>query len=354
MEEALEALVRVGAVHRGPERLVLVGRQPPVSESLRLSAFLANVAVVLDGEHAEPVPAAPARSPVFLADTTADAPPESSRRLRTLRPRQPALAALALTGVVLLAALGPPSLAPTRLRSAGGPPSATAPESASGRSDAGESETDPSQQQVEGGQASSEGGESSPRPVPGATDRSTVPDRDRRPGDERRAAAGTEGSTGQEAPPPPAPRRVTTPPQNSVQGQPPPPPAGNAPAVPVPAVQCPAGAPRIEVASIAVVPSGPDVVGGVPTTSVIEVRGSLVNPTRAGAVVRSFEVTVRSGVRTVAVPSPGALDVAPDGHREWTVRTPAAPTPATPPTVEGARIVEWGWQDAELARSCPI
>ena len=356
VEEALEALVRVGAVRRGPERLVLVGRQPPLSGSLRLSAFLANVAVVLDDEHAEPVPADPVRSPVFLADAPADAA-ENSRRQRRLRPRQPALAALALTGVVLLAALGPPSPAPTRLRSVGSPPAATTLDSSSGRSessDARESEPDGSGQ-VEGGESRAGGsGESSSSPARVPMDASAAPNEDRRPGDQRPAAPGTEGSTGQEAPPPPGSRRVTTPPQDSVQGPPPPSSVAPSPAVPTPAVSCPAGVPRIDVGSIAVVPAGPDVVGGVPTTSVIEVRGSLVNPTRAATVIRSFEVIIRSGVSTVAVPSTGPLDVAPDGRREWTVRTPAGATPATPPSVESARIVDWGWQDAQLGRSCPI
>lgn len=362
-EQALEALVRVQAVRRGADGLLEVGRQPAARGGLRLSAFLANVAVVLDEEHTQPVPASEPRSPVLLAEeaATSEAPVANVGR-RRLRPRQPALAALALTAVVLLAALNPGD-PPTGLRTVASPPStatdaSTGPDpDGPGSSESRSSTSQPSQTTVGGGEggtgqdqpsapsgpegsegpdgASAEGGPASPDPDRAAPG----------PGARRPAATGTDGNTG---PPPPGD------PVPSTSAPPGPPPAEPGPpaAPPGPNVRCPVRTPEIVVDGITVRPGGPDVVLGVPTTSVTEVQGTLVNPSRASAVIRLFEVTIRFGPETVPVPSSGRVTLPPGQRHQFTLRAARPGVPAPAPTVEAARILDWGWQEAELARSC--
>ncbi|MBW3644133.1 MAG: hypothetical protein KY441_01335 [Actinobacteria bacterium] len=366
-EAALEALVRVGGVGRDADGVVLSGSHPPLSGSLRLSAFLANVAAVLDDQHAEPVPAAPPRSPVLLADATAGPRAGRGRRERRVGRRQPALAALALTGVVVLATLGPPSDPPTRLRTVSGPPTVTTqPSSPAAQRPA--LRTNPwvswpvsSPPAVPGRDPVAGEGEPSPGPGRDTADASPSPapaGARGRSGGQPAPATGAEGTAseaaaGRPSRPPPgeeAPRRRT--PQSAVS----PPAASPSPAAPAPPVRCPAGTPHIVVDSAAVRRAGLDVVPapGVPTTSVTEVRGTLINPTPATAVIRAFEVILGSGATAVAVPGPpGPVVLAPGGRHEWTVRTPSTAEPGTVPAVEGARIVDWGWEEADLARSCP-
>lgn len=117
-------------------------------------------------------------------------------------------------------------------------------------------------------------------------------------------------------------------------------------------MRCPVRAPEIVVDGITVRPGGPDVVLGVPTTSVTEVQGTLVNPSRASAVIRLFEVTIRFGPETVPVPSSGRVTLPPGQRHQFTLRAARPGVPAPAPTVEAARILDWGWQEAELARSC--
>lgn len=344
-EQALDALAGVDAVRRVADGLVVVGRQPAAPGGLRLSAFLDNVAAVLDTDPAEPVPAADPRSPVLLADPT-PTPPAPAGSVGRRRGRQPALAALALAAVVLLAALGP-SEPQTRLRTAAGPPATTdssAPTAARPPlpSSPWVSWPDPSPPPVPGGESVAGDDQASPGPAsPGAQ---TVPEGEqRRLGDRRAGALETGG-------PAAAPRGVASAP-DPVQGRSPSPVSPASPAVP-----CPAGAPRISVDAAVVLPSGPDVAppAGLPTTSVTEVRGTLVNPTRATAVIRSFEVVVRSGDTAVTVPGPPRpVTLAPGAEQGWTVRTTGAAEPGTAATVEAARILDWGWQQADLARACP-
>ncbi|HEV2768330.1 MAG TPA: hypothetical protein VGV63_11575 [Acidimicrobiales bacterium] len=369
VEAALDALVRVGVVGRDADGVVLSGPHPPLAGSLRLSAFLANVAAVLDDQHAEPVPPAPPRSPVLLADASASPRAGGRRRQRRVGPRQPALAALALTGVVLLATLGPPSEPPTRLRNVDGPPAAATPLSAPAPQRPA-LRTNPwvswpvssppaaaGQEPVAGEGQPSSGGEGQPSPGAErqAADASTVPGEEQRRSDDKRpAATETEATAGPEDAT--ARRRGPAGAQNAPQG-----PRAGAPAPPsraesAPPVRCPAGAPQIVVDDAAVRRAGIDVVPalGVPTTSVTEVRGTLTNPTPATAVVRAFEVVLGSGASAVAVAGPpGPVVLAPGGRQEWTVRTPSSAEPGTAPAVEGARIVDWGWQEAELVRACP-
>jgi hypothetical protein len=357
-ESALAALVRVGAVRRSDEGIVLVGRQPPPTGGLRLSAFLANVAAVLGEDEPEPRPASPARPTVLLTDSApgSDGPTGSGRRRS--RPRQPALAALALTAVVLLATLGPAGEGPTRVRTVGDLPATTAvPATARPRPSLPPnpwvSWPGPATRAEPGGERVA--GEGAAAPPPGRPD-TTVAGED----------AGAGGRSGEGDPaagvataPDPAERRGAASGGQGAQGRSPARPSDPvpaSPASPAPVVRCPAGAPTITVDSAEVRPAGLDVVPalGVPTTSVTEVRGRLRNATTATAVVRSFEVILGSGSSAVPVPGPpGPVTLAPGEQREWTVRTPATAEPETVPTVEGARIVDWGWQEPELARSCP-
>lgn len=365
VERALEDLLRVGAVRRSAEGLVLARHQPAPRDALRLSAFLANVAAVLDEERTQPVPRPQTGSPVLLADRAGTPAPTGERLPRRARPRQPALAALALTAVVLLAALASSSGVPTRLRTVGDP----------GRAPT-EMATEPPTA-VPGIPESSVPGPGAVEESPPDTEARTVPDDPSSPrgpsgpaAPSREPVTGTEGRSGNRSTRTPVTdrtgtstvRRATAPPRAAEQSQPASPaaPSGSPgsppaePASPAPAARCPARVPRIVVESAVVRPAGPDLVAGVPTTSITEVRGSLINPTSAAAVIRAFEVVVRTGEDTVTIPGPAEpVDLRPGGHHEWTVRTASDHAqPGTAATVEEARILDWHWQDAEVARAC--
>ena len=358
----LAILVEVGAVAPDREGLAVVAWQPSAAEGLRLAGFLANVATVFDHERLH--------GDTLLPD--ASVLPSRRRPVaahgRHRRPREPVFAALAGLAALLAVLLAPWSTPPTSLRTV---PSASSPSPV----DEGPGPTRPP--------APPESAEPTAAGPPASAD-VVAPrgvdavDREEQPPGDSPAVVGTllstpaagEVATGggpralpDDGGPPlggPVGRRPTAP--DAAPAPPPPSPrprdtpdVGSPDDVGSDTISCPAvEAPYVIVASILVGPGPTDALAGLGAPSIMEVSGTVVNPSGDEVVVELFEINVDLGDgRATLTGSPSPLTLPAQRQHFWRMTTtvPAGST-LSGSDVDG-RVVRWSWLDEALAEACP-
>ena len=381
--ELVGALLAVEAVHASDEGLVVVGWQPSAAEGLRLAGFLANVAAVIDDQRAAAKPRA--TSDRRLRPVTVQEADVGARRRRA---REPLAAAIITVAAAVLAALAPssgpltalrtvtsspvvpvlsdhgagveqPEAAPAPLPRPSSPVSvAPTPLDASDPvlgdlpGEAAPPQASPAVVPTTANPRASLAAGSPTAPTPGAAPAPS--------GDPRRAPAApvpvpsrTPSRSSAPTAPGPAPSPGSRP-----GSQPPPAPGGpvtNDPATLVPVV-CPVvKAPFALVESALVRPGAFDALAGLDAPPVMEVTGTLVNPSTAAVVVGLFEVEVDVGGGQVAVSaSPTPRPVPAGGTATWRMLvTVPADSNEGDAGVADARVVRWSWLDDEVSKACP-
>lgn len=361
----LAVLVEVGAVAAREEGLAVVAWQPSGAEGLRLAAFLANVATVVDAE--------PDGGDVLLTTGSAPpAPPLPTAVGAPRRRREPVLVAALTAAAALLATLAPSPAPSTALRTVTSSP--LAPVLADGG---------PPSPAVSGSRAEAETSPAGPAP-PGPASAPPAPDAlgtEERPGlDSPAVATGLSGPssdgpasvagspdlapaarTARGSPVPsrsPSLRSPAVPSPSPSPGaslpEPTPPPSPSPPA-PGPVV-CPiVEAPFVIVDSV-VAGGGPvEGLAGFAGPTLLEITGTVVNPAASGVVIGLLEIGVDLGQGRVVLagsPPPITVPAEGDGPWRWTSTLPAGS--ATPDRDDvDAVVLRWRWLDAALAEACP-
>ncbi|MBW3579420.1 MAG: hypothetical protein KY431_00085 [Actinobacteria bacterium] len=371
-DRLLSTLVEVGAVASTDEGLVVVAWQPSGAEGLRLAAFLANVATVFDQDRSND------DEPETGADVVAITAPATVRAgNRASRAREPLVAALIAVAAALVATLAPSSGSLTGLRTVTSSPVPPV-LSDRGATPAGPAETTPSA----GAAAPSPAGSPWARPAPMLGDlpgevappeaspavrpTSAVPSPPGVSGP--LPAAGVELAPGSDrlgSPPPPVPSGPLAPtPPGAMRA-----PTGRSTAAPATPSEAPASAPPVApsvvcpavevpfalVESTLVRPGALDALTGLRVPAVMEVRGTLVNPSGADVVIGLLEVEVRLGEGPIAVfGSPLPRPVPAGGTEAWRVTVTVPPGASEDePGVAEARVLRWSWLDDEVSKACP-
>ena len=338
----LQLLLAIEVVAVGEDGIVVAGQEPAATGGLRLAGFLANVAAVTDDRDNDVRTGVLGPAP---AGTSTTAP---GRR------REVVLALVAAAVLVMLPLLAPSYDRAAEFRTIDASPPARIGEAAGGGARS-EEAADPALQGPDpagvAGSMPASGTDEAPSP-PGERLPEADSDGGGASGDvgragEQTAAPSRSGFGGRPAPAPVAQEGAS--PSATVPRAPSP----TVPPLPVPEpppapLVCPAGEPA---SSVATVTGGSALLGGLPELQPVEVSGTLTNPTDAGVLVESVDVTIGNPVVAVVPALAAPVALGPGETRTWTVAAPVvglAPEQLT----AGAHILRWSWLDAALAASC--